>query len=175
MRAVFSILFFAIAANALACGTLESRYNFYRQANDDRARFTHLRYLICNPIVDDYKDTQAERYMIVDLVEDAQKRSAELYKDTLQLDAKWKAEYYRNLAIRLIIRFKMSQWDVKFKDEIIWSFDPLFGVSHGKIYKSLHNLDTHTWLSTDKGLSLSEMEYSSKLNFEVLELIIAKP
>ena len=175
MKAIFSILFFTLTASAFACGTLESRYKFYNEAEDDKTRFVHLRYLICDPILEKYRDTEAERNMVVELVEDAQKRSAELSTDTLQLDSKWKSEYYRNLALRLAIRFNMHKWNVKYKDEIIWAFDPLFGVSHGKIYKSLKNLEALPWLSTDDGLSLGEQAYSSKLNYEILELIVFKP
>ncbi|MFY0673490.1 MAG: hypothetical protein JXQ87_08795 [Bacteroidia bacterium] len=174
MRVLFSVFFLTIFSSSFACGTLESRYNFYKEAHDDKTRFIHLRYLICDPIVEDFRGSNADRDMIIELVQDAQQRSDALKKDTTATDAKWKSEYYRNLALRLAIRFNMHKWDIKFKDEIIWAFDPLFGLRHGKVYDSLKNLETRPWLTTDDGLSLSEMAYASKLNFEILELIVLK-
>ncbi len=141
-------------------------------ADDDNERLTQLKFMICEPIVSKAKPIESDQSKLIELVKDAQARSKALAKDTKVLDAKWKSEFYRDLALRIYIRFKMNEWDKSLTNGLLSEFDSVYSVRNGKIAEALAKLKKDSWLCTDDGLSLGDMEYASKLKYEVIELIV---
>ena len=96
-------LFYLVGAGtALACGTIEgrtARYLATKEANHE-ARLVELKFLNCPPIVQQYRPTQTNDALLIEVAIDAMTRANELLKADHAL-----ATRYGNMAIKLFFNY----------------------------------------------------------------------
>ena len=169
MRSLFIIVIAVLLFQngAKACGTIDSRYERYFNAEDDNTRLNELRFMICEPIVLSYKNDERYNLKLLAMVKDALKRSMDMQKNTALLDADWTASYYRNLAYRLYLRFILYELDGADNADVLKQFDSIYNLPTNTTLKSFEKIEETDWLATDDGLSLGVMEYASMLSTKV--------
>lgn len=166
---VIAVLFFQNGAKA--CGTIDSRHARYFNAEDDNMRLNELRFMICDPIVLSYKNDERYTVKLLAMVKDALKRSMDLQENTAVLGADWTASYYRDLAYRLYLRFKLYKLSNAETADVLKSFDSIYNVPVNTTLNSFREIKETDWLATDDGLALGVMEYASMLKREVLSAL----
>lgn len=159
-RLTFSlILVFALATNGLACGTLQGRVERYFGSTHHLARFTELKFIVCEPIFDSYGGSQNERNMLLAMLLDASQRAADPLGDSLGHTGAWLQEYYLLLSVKCYARYRLWEDTTTAHQTLMLQFAALTGRGQKEWQAAFEGLEPGAALLGDEGLGLGEEEY----------------
>lgn len=169
---VFMVVIYPMVA--WACGTVESRYERYEEAQSDEERFIELKFLNCASIANAYRANTEQSSKILHLVESALIEGKQMAKRKTESGHEWKEMYYKDLAVKLFIRFKCySSPATKRQSEISWRIRQAYQDEKLNILALVSELPKDHWLHSDADLGKSSETYAALLR-EQVKLLMGK-
>jgi len=170
MKQAIGIVFILVGLPVLvwACGTLESRYESYAKAQNDEERFIELKFLNCESIVNTYSGSAEQSSKILDLVEKALIAGDKLASIKPDNSFEWKEMYYKDLAVKLFIRFECyNPPSIKRQSEISWRIRQAYDDDKLNFLELVSKLPQDHWLHSDADLGEPSKSYAALLRSHV--------